>query len=98
MTVWVGILWKRDHQYARSTEHQSCSLSRPTLSAAWRIIAIAAIVVSSCVGATIDYVFHAHLALEPRLSFLAVGGITAGALAWCAIAIVIVYKWQATRT
>jgi large-conductance mechanosensitive channel len=98
MTVWVFIVWKRAHQYTRTTEHQAHSMPPPTLSTAWRLVAIAAIAVSSCVGATIDYVFHAHLALEPRLSFLAVGGITAGALAWCAIAIVIVYKGQTTRT
>jgi len=97
MTFWAFRFWKRSRQHSLPIEGQAYSMPSHTLSTTWRIAAIAAIFVSSCTGATIDYVFHSHGALERRLFFVAIGGMTGCALAWCAIAIVITRKWHAAR-
>lgn len=78
-------------QWWRSTREFNHSLPN-RLSAPFRSGAIAAIVLVSLASAVIDYRMHPHGAIERKLFFISIGGMTGFTLAWCAVAMVIALR------
>jgi len=72
--------------------------SFPPVSHALRLAAALLVVGGTTVGAATGYLLHAELSLQARAFFLAIGGMTGGALAWLAIALAMHWRMRKAAT
>jgi hypothetical protein len=84
--------------WALRQPERASSESFPTVSHAIRVGAALLVVASTVAAAVTSYMLHADYPLQARAFFLAIGGMTGGALAWLAIALAMHWRMRKALT
>jgi hypothetical protein len=99
----VGFLVLAFSAYSKLRTRRQATLSRsaqvyaasaPAITNTARIGAVIVLLVSSWTSAIANYLLYSHSGLEHRLVHFALGGMSGWAVAWCVVALLIMWKWR----